>query len=425
MKQIETGLNHTANALGLAGDGLEKAASFAAGVRTIAQNAYDFSEANCSNIDLKQSVEDLIPGGVVSSATDVVSVCLTQVPEVNLNSIKNLLPNIDTDVLEKIAAEIEAVGAWMQKMVDSMLNSADYFTCCDKLGQALSTLGEVFSDLLRLLSCPASGLVSGVTSEAFDILLPLLNPLVSNLNAPIDAINEVIGELNNAFTVEILPTVTPDIDAENLLWFDEGQCKLMSSFSGAISFTFSAINGPTILSIDKISLYENSDGDFDFSGIAGEIGQECAAAAKALTRDYSVNCCPAARMKRGIPAEGWASGESCELNPDCKDYACLAVKNKCTDGKVGSPCTVFLDCKSTICSNGKCQPKRTNGQTCGPGLPCESGLQCLAGKQKCTDGKVGSHCTIPWDCNSGACNSNGKCRSKAQNGENCRSICTL
>ena len=38
MKQIETGLNHTANALGLAGDGLEKAASFAAGVRTIAQN---------------------------------------------------------------------------------------------------------------------------------------------------------------------------------------------------------------------------------------------------------------------------------------------------------------------------------------------------------------------------------------------------
>ena len=142
------------------------------------------------------------------------------------------------------------------------------------------------------------------------------------------------------------------------------------------------------------------------------------AAARALASNDRVNCCPAARMKQGIPAEGRLSGESCSQNPDCKDYACLAINNKCTNGKVDSPCTIFTNCKSTICQNGKCKPKRTSGQLSGPTLPCESDLQCLVRKQKCTDGKLGSKCTAPWDCNSGACR-NDNCVPKAKNGESC------
>ena len=113
------------------------------------------------------------------------------------------------------------------------------------------------------------------------------------------------------------------------------------------------------------------------------------------------------------------NGEACGPAIPCASaLSCLAIKQKCTDGQLGSLCTIGVDCDSGACGDGKCVNKAQNGEACGPALPCGSGLGCLAITQKCTDGQLGSLCTIGGNCNSDAC-LGGKCVAKGANGQSC------
>ena len=112
-------------------------------------------------------------------------------------------------------------------------------------------------------------------------------------------------------------------------------------------------------------------------------------------------------------------GQSCSPSSKCTDQMkCLAGRQVCTDNKVGSPCVVGWDCQSDACISGKCVDKGRNGDKCSPSRPCETGLNCLAGVQKCTDKKIGSSCAVRWDCHSDACISS-KCVDKGRNGDSC------
>ena len=113
------------------------------------------------------------------------------------------------------------------------------------------------------------------------------------------------------------------------------------------------------------------------------------------------------------------NGEFCGPERVCDaGLACLAFQQKCTNGNIGSPCVLPSDCDAPACINNKCAALAKNGESCGAGLQCEYGLACLAIQQKCTNGNIGSPCVLPSDCDVPACIKN-KCAALAKNGESC------
>jgi len=115
--------------------------------------------------------------------------------------------------------------------------------------------------------------------------------------------------------------------------------------------------------------------------------------------------------------------QSCSAwDPCASGLGCLAGHQKCADGQLCSLCNIGEDCGSKKCMSSKCVKNvaHRNNQPCSAWHPCASGLACLAGHQKCADGKLGSLHVIDGDCENKTC-TKGKCAAGAQNEQSCAS----
>ena len=105
-----------------------------------------------------------------------------------------------------------------------------------------------------------------------------------------------------------------------------------------------------------------------------------------------------------------ADKDPCTEASDCKSGTCIpsAFGMVCSSGLPGSPCGVKADCGANECNNNYCFVLRgVGGQCYGPNA-CKPGLSCvqfnIATFGACTDGKLGSPCSLLNECTEGVCN---------------------
>ena len=165
------------------------------------------------------------------------------------------------------------------------------------------------------------------------------------------------------------------------------------------------------------------DGDCEKGRCVGELLETgtCEALLPIGSSCSLASSCETDICHEGKCAEPAKLGEECWAWIPCANaLECMAVVQKCSDRKNGSPCALRAQCESNACLDNTCVPLALNGEFCGPERVCDAGLACLAFQQKCTNGSDGSFCNVDADCNSGRCAS-GKCGPKVGSCGSCGS----
>lgn len=440
MQTMQYRFGNASTALKLAKAVPQVAAVEGAVVASTLGSAINASEAHscCSSTPIK-SYANAVNLNSLNAMSDAYRVCGGDFIDFDLNLD---FPDFDLGVLEKINDILNTISDWIDKVLGTIVDGADYVKCCDPVISVFADIFEGITDVFNLATCWVDGAADGVVTETFDVLMPLLGDIIDEINGIVDQHNRFVNKINSYALKVKLPkfTKTPIIN------FSVDSCKFKAS-APSIAFTTTRL-GTNFTTLPLLTKYEyNADGSFDPADIGDAIAQACTDAWNSLTTSATGDCCPTARIKIGIPANGWSDLHSCNYDNDCSStqcvfgacssgengsqcdgvgqgscddgLQCLALKQECTDGNIGSACTIGNDCHSGACSlDGSCIPKKKNGESCNALEQCEDGVACLAGTQRCTDHNTGSLCTASWDCNSGAC-VDGKCVNKRANGESC------
>jgi hypothetical protein len=323
---------------------------------------------------LDQQLDNIVQAvnaDMVVLATEVYKTCNG---DINIPSFDFSLPDLALmDDIERVANE---VSAWIEKTIGEFMDGADYHQCCSP---TLSFLVDLVSDISGLAMCPVTGATSGVVSESFDVLLPLISDdIVDVVNKEGEKLNSSSSSINSLLSA--LDQYGIPKFAATSAW--DTVCSLDVELPQAL-LGYQQILPPSMLTFKPLEPPE-ADGSFDLAAIGNAIKDECADAAKAFTEN--IDCCPAATIKVYGSYPFAHNDESCTYDTDChgisvnnfwykyeKPGNCALVGSgygsRCTDGKSGSYCGTDVDC------NGQCVAYGIgNGSFCSDG---KEGGECL------------------------------------------------
>lgn len=226
--------------------------------------------------------------GVINAARKTMDTC-----SVEFDISVPLMPDIDNgllDAMSGIADVIAEVKRWIESIKDAIVQDANYFICCEDVGQALGSIAEFFTDLVGVITCVENGAMGGFLEESFKAMLKGLNPLFDGVNDQIHNYNALAEKLKIIINVD---TLDPD-DVVNMdFGFNKDTCSLKLK-QQKLMFSEKKISfGPDLKQLSTLG-FNSPSGEFDVGNVFGAIAEECAAAVKALG-DTDADCCSAAK----------------------------------------------------------------------------------------------------------------------------------
>ena len=169
MKKTLSRLENTTDILAEVQEFAEGASNLGSIMNFTLSVALDASKANgcCGSDAIHAFGRRYLSENGLSLATGGFDVCSTM-----LNIDIPDFPELDLEVLEKVARVVGEIAHWIDAVIGDFSDKVGYHVCCNSWLQPFGVIAEGISDLANLGTCWADGPIDGVVSPMFLLKLP-------------------------------------------------------------------------------------------------------------------------------------------------------------------------------------------------------------------------------------------------------------